>query len=78
MDWERIDSSIFREQGVTPAEVDRMTLAEIAVCLEESGPRPIHGSHVSDSDREDYRRRWAAMTHKERLREGARELGIDV
>lgn len=77
-DWGRVDAWFFHKKGRLPHEVDRMTLAEIAAVIDEPGPRPPGGDHVSNEEREAYAQRWKRMTLAEKLREGARELGVDV
>ncbi len=75
VDWRSVDNWFLRECGKTPAEVDGMTLSEIAVALEKSGPKPAYGGQMDNAALQAYAEHWRSMTLKERLIEGARELG---
>lgn len=74
IDWYRIDQILLERHGIRPIEADRMTLSEIALALDEPGPRPHGGRGVPMSIEEIQAeaRRWAAMTPKQRLEERRR------
>jgi hypothetical protein len=66
LDWGEIDRSIFRETGLTPEAVDRMTLAEIAVvCEPVPGPGEVAG--MPDHELVEYLNRWQDMAPEEQL-----------
>lgn len=66
IDWWKIDQSIAENCHVMPAQIDQMTLSEIACLLDTSrrgGDRPSLGDENLDASI----RRWQQMTPRERL-----------
>ena len=66
IDWWKIDNSLFHAQGLLPRDIDRMTLAEIACCLEEPGQARA-GANMPQEEIDAVVRGWIVLTPRQRL-----------
>jgi hypothetical protein len=68
VDWVSVDAWFFREKGIVPHLVGEMTMAEIAVCMEEVGPKPPGGKHMTTAEIHAYAARMRSLTPLDKLR----------
>jgi hypothetical protein len=70
-DWEAIDAKLMAECGYKPWELDRLTLSEISLLLQDrSKPRPPHGARsMTTQEMQEEQARHRNMTLLERLHE---------
>ncbi len=69
IDWWAVDKSLLDNHGITPRQVDGMTMSEISLALEEAGPRPFAGLGQLQTEEEYLRSvlHWQSLSEREKL-----------
>ncbi len=74
IDWEAIDLILMTKRGIKPWELDRLTVAEVCILLEDETKRraPSGRTPMGPDEIQAYARRMRSMTTLEKL-QAARE-----
>lgn len=76
VDWALLDRKICEAYGLTPRQVDDLTLAEIAVlCIDPEQKSPPTGRNMSDAEIAAHLKRIRSMTPMQRLEEARARRG---